>query len=162
MCWIRLTLLVFALFLMIATGFAGTIYTWTDADGVRRYSNTEPPEGVDGVEIIDEIQGDYSDDDSARSEYDRMVEKASQEADEHFAEQEKEKARAAEAEKQRRQAAQEDRIAAERQKLQAEIDAIDARGLGPTFSAGQKAAMIKAIQEKIDRLESDPDGYFGN
>ncbi|MFO7713098.1 DUF4124 domain-containing protein [Desulfosarcina sp.] len=139
---------------------AETIYTWTDADGVRRFSNSQPPEGVAVVETIEGIQGDTGGADQNRQAYDRMVEEASQNADRHFEQQAEAKAQAAEAERARQMEAQDRRIEAERDKLQAEINAIDGRGLSTTFSAGMKENLIQQVQEKLDLLENNPDIYF--
>jgi len=146
--------------LSAGSGFAGTIYTWTGADGVRRYSNSQPPEGAENVQTLDELEGNQTDRDRLRREYDNMVEKAGRQADEHFKAQEEKKARQAEAERTAQEAKQAERIAAERAKLQEQINTIKGRGLGPTFSPGQKAAMIEKIQAKIDLLERDPKAYF--
>jgi Skp family chaperone for outer membrane proteins len=161
MFWIRLACFVLTVSLSMVTGAAGTIYTWTGADGVRRYSNSPPPEGVDNVKTIDELQGDPAEEGRAREEFNRMVDEANRQADEQIADQEKAKARAAAAEENRKQNSLAERVAAERKALQAEIDSIAARALGPTFSAGQKAAMIKALQDKINRMVRDPEAYFG-
>ncbi len=141
-------------------GVADTIYRWTDADGVKRYSNSQPPDDVENVQTIEEIQYDQVGDDQNRQEYNRMVEDASQGADRHFKEQAEQKDREAEAERQQQLEAQAQRIEEERAKLQKEIDDLEGRGLGPTFSAGQKENLIKQVQERIDHLENNPDGYF--
>ncbi|BBO90108.1 DUF4124 domain-containing protein [Desulfosarcina ovata] len=140
--------------------FAGTIYTWTDADGVKRYSNSPPPEDVEQYETINELQGDQEAEGRKREEYDRMVQEAGQAADRHFEQQAEEKAKAAQAERDRKMETQASRIAAERERLEKEIAAINGRALGPNFSPGQKAALIERVQEKINHLERDPDNYF--
>jgi hypothetical protein len=144
-------------FLFGNTVIAGTIYMWTDADGVMRYSNSEPPEDAENVQTIQEIQYDQRGDDQLRQEYDRMVEDASQNADRHFEKQAQQKAEEAAAERQKKQDAQTRRIEQERAQLQKAIDDLEGRALSPTFSAGQKAYLIKQVEERIDQLESNPD-----
>lgn len=146
--------------LWCGAAMAGGIYTWTDADGVKRYSNSPPPEGAKNVRKIDEIPSNPQADSQQRQDYDRMVDAASQDADRQLAEDAEKKAMEAEREADRRKREQDKRVAAEREKLQKEIDAIHGRALGPTFSPGQKAAMIEQVQKKIDQLERDPKGYF--
>jgi hypothetical protein len=136
---------------------ADTIYTWTDADGVKRYSNSQPPDDAENVQTIQEIEYDQAGDDRTRQEFDRMVEDASQNADRHFEEQAQQEAQEAEAEQQQQQDAETQRIEAERAKLQKEIDDIEGRALGPTFTTGMKENQIRLIQEKIDQLESNPE-----
>jgi biopolymer transport protein ExbB/TolQ len=144
-------------FMLVTVAMAGTIYKWTDANGVRRYSNSQPPEGADDVKKVDEVIGDDTHSDQHRQAYDRMVEEANQEADRHFEEQAEKKARAREAEKQRQKEKHDQELDRERQQLQREIEAIRNRGLGPGFSTGQKEHLIKQIQEKLDQLDERPE-----
>ena len=136
---------------------ADTIYSWTDADGVKRYSNSQPPDDAKNIQPIEEIEYEQAGDDRIRQEFDRMVEDASQNADRHFQQQEETKAQEAEAEQQQQQDAAAQRAEAERAKLQKEIDDIQGRALGPTFTTGMKENQIRLIQEKIDQLESNPE-----
>lgn len=152
-----LTILVF---LFGSTVVAKTIYTWTDADGVKRYSNSQPPEDAENVQTMQEIPYDQREDDQSRRQYDRMVEDASKSADQYFEKQADKKAQEKEARRQQHLEAQARRIEKERAKLQKEIDEIQGRGLSRTFSSGQKAYLIKQVQEKINQLESNPDDYF--
>lgn len=138
---------------------AGTIYTWIDADGVKRYSNSQPPEGVENIQSIPEIQYDQRGDDQSRQTYDRMVEDASQRAEQAVEQQARQKAQEAQAERTQRLKAQAQQIEEKRAKLQKNIDALEGRALSPTFSMGQKEYLIKQVQEKINQLESNPDGY---
>jgi hypothetical protein len=140
-------------FLFVTPGLAGTIYTWTDADGVRRYSNAKPPEGARDVRAIDEVKSNRQKSGQIRPSYNRMVEEANRDADRQFREQADKKAHNAEAAIQQKQAKKDAQIEKERTRLQKKIEEIQRRGLGPTFSAGQKKNMIREIQEQIDQLE---------
>jgi hypothetical protein len=147
-------------FLFGSTVSAGTIYTWTDADGVKRYSNSQPPEDEENVKTIREIRYDQQGDDKQRQEFDQMVEQASQSADRHFKEQDEKKAQAAEAERKQQLQARAERMAQERAELQKAIDLLERRGLSPTFSLGMKENLIRQVQDKINQLETNPDQYF--
>jgi flagellar biosynthesis GTPase FlhF len=149
-------ILLFLSFTMVNCALAGTIYTWTDADGVKRYSNAAPPEGAEHVRTIEEVQTNQDTNDRVRQDYDRMVEEASQEADRHFEEQAEKKAQAAEAARNRKQEMQAQQVDQEREKLQKEIEALQNRGLSRTFSAGQKEYLIKQLQDQIDQLDNNP------
>lgn len=142
------------LFLFGSTVSANTIYTWTDADGVKRYSNSQPPEDAVNVQTIEEIQYDQDNDNQRRQEYDRMVEDASQSADRHFEEQAEKEKRQAEARQQREQEMKNQQIEKARAELLKEIDDLQKRGYSATFTQGMKENLIKAVQEKIDQLES--------
>lgn len=147
--------------------YAQRIYKWTDSNGTLHFSNEQPPEGARNLEIIESTSSpDTTETDPSESEnrraYERMVEKAKAEARELEKERKAGEA-AAEAEKQRRaEETRNARVASERAKLQKEIDDIQARGLSQTFSQGMKNNLIRKVQERIDRLESDPDAYFQN
>jgi flagellar biosynthesis GTPase FlhF len=139
--------------MLVSGAMAGTIYTWTDADGVKRYSNAQPPEGAENVKTIDEVQSRQDDNSQIRQEYDRMVDEASQEADQHFEKQSEKKARARDTEKQRGKEQRNQQLEQERQKLLKEIDALRNRGLSATFSEGQREYLIKQIQDQIDQID---------
>ncbi len=98
--------------------------------------------------------------DEARQAYNKMVEESVKEADEYLQEKEN-KQQAADAQAQsERDSALSERIQAEAQRIQAEMDAVSGRGLGPTFSQGMKDNLLEQLQNKLDRLTSDPEGYF--
>ena len=140
-------------FLLVCTARAEGIYTWTDANGVKRYSNAQPPEGANNVQTMDELKTSQDNIDKNRQEYDRMVEKASQEADRQFEEQAQQKAKAKESARKSARDEERRKLEQARQKLQEELDAIRGRGLSTTFSAGQKANLIKQVQAKIDQID---------
>lgn len=137
---------------------ADTIYTWRDADGVKRYSNSQPPEDAADVQTIREIQYDQSGNNQRRQKYDRMVESASESADRHFEEQADKKAREANARREQQRAQQTRQIEEERARLQKQIEDLMGRALGPTFTTGMKENQIKQIQEKINQLATSPGG----
>lgn len=140
-------------FMLVGVTMAGTIYTWTDADGVKRYSNAQPPEGTGNVRTIDEVQSSQDNSSQIRQEYDRMVDEASQKADRHFKEQAERKAKARDAEKEQKKDQYDQQLLHQRQKLLQEIDALRNRGLSATFSAGQREYLIEQLQEKIDQID---------
>ena len=154
MRWTPLFTITACLLLAGSTALAGTIYTWTDADGVRRYSNSQPPEDADNVQTIDEVQYDEAGAGKRRQDFDRMAQEAGEDADRHFEEQAKKREQAAEDQRRRQQAEKSRQVAEDRAKLQKQIEDIQARGLGPNFSAGQRDNLIRQIQEKIEGLEN--------
>jgi len=153
MRWLSLIALVACILLVGNTVPAGTIYTWTDADGVKHYSNEQPPEDSENVQTIEEVQSDQAGADQNRQEYDRMVEKASENADRHFDEQAREEALQEEERQQQQQEEKDRRIAEQRARLEKEIEAVRSRGLGPNFTKGMQDNLIRQLQEKIDQLE---------
>jgi len=132
---------------------AGTIYTWTDANGVKHYSNSPPLEDVDNVQTTDEVQYDNAGTDSSRQEFDRMVEKASEEADRQIEAQDRKKEQQAKRQNRLKQEARARQVAEEKARLANEIEALQNRALGPTFTQGMRDNLIQQIREKIDRLD---------
>ena len=132
---------------------AGTIYTWTDANGVKRYSNQQPPEDADNVQTMDEVEYDSTGADSNRQEFDRMVEKASEEADRQIEAQDRKKEQQAKQQNRLQQEAHARQVAEEKARLMNEIEALRNRALGPTFTQGMRDNLIQQIREKIDRLD---------
>ena len=135
--------------------WAGTIYTWTDADGVKRYSNSQPPEDVEDVQTIDEVEYDDTDAESRRRDFDRMAEEAGEEADKHFESQARQQARQEAQQKKRKEEARNQQIAAEKARLMKKIEALQNRGLGPNFTKGMRDNLIRPLQDKLDQLEKD-------
>ncbi len=158
----QMIIVVCFIFFSLFSGFAsaGTIYTWTDADGVKRYSNSQPPEDVKSLEMVQEVHSDQADDAKKRQEFDRMAEEAGKEADSYFEEQAQKKAQEEETEREEQLVEQSQGIEEELARLRKAIEDIQNRGLGPRFTNGMKENQIRLVQEKIDQLESDPNAYF--
>lgn len=144
--------------LSAANAASETIYTWTDANGVQRFSN-DPPENINNyqrIETRDQRPDSPDAGNKRRDSYDRMVRQATQETRElEFERRAKEAARAAEEKRlaeERRQA----EIKAERSRLMEQIQAIKNRAVSPTYPLGMKQAQIDKIQKQIDTLENKP------
>ena len=134
---------------------AGTIYTWTDADGVKRYSNSQPPEGVDNVQTIDEVEYDPTGEEDRRREFNRMAEQAGEEADEHFDNQARKKARQDAQRIRLKKEAKSRQTDEEKARLRKAIGALENRALGPNFTKGMRDNLIRPLQNKLDKLEKD-------
>ena len=98
--------------------------------------------------------------DEARQAYNKMVEESVKEADEYLQEKEGQKKVADEQAQSEQDSALSEKIQAEVSRIQAEMDMVSNRGLGPTFSQGMKDNLLEQLQNKLDRLTSDPEGYF--
>jgi len=138
------------------------IYTWTDKNGVKRFSDRQP----DDVKHYDTIRiapdqsefGTVAGD--SRPEYDQMIENIRQEK--QLTEQERIQAgadRVAE-EKRSSYAHKKERIEAEQKRLQEKIDGLKKRLTGRAYSQSLKNAQIGEIEKQIDKLNNSPDEYF--
>lgn len=98
--------------------------------------------------------------DEARQAYNKMVEESVKEADEYQQEKESQK-KATDAQAQSQQdSALSEKIEAERTRIEAQMDEIRNRGMGGGLTQGMKDNQLKPLQDKLDRLNSDPEGYF--
>jgi len=59
---------------------AAELYYWKDDNGVRHYTNTKPPDGVEATVLMNEIPYDPETDDQRRRQEKSMLEEAEKEA----------------------------------------------------------------------------------
>jgi len=153
--WVGVSLV---LVMMVATPLlADSVYSWTDEDGVRHYSNTGIPPGVQQADERPEenssppaIEPGQSSGNAGRSANALGPESVDTPEEE---------AAAADSEKKmdQRLAA---RVEKERQRLGAEIKRIQGFGIGKSFTPGMKDAMIRPLREQLALLNADPERYF--
>lgn len=142
---------------------ADRIYSWTDENGVKRYSNTEPSDNAKDVEIIKEIPHTQDDDkksEQGESELEQLIDEHEAESSAETIERE-EKNKKIEAEK--KKVAQDKlnkKIRTEKERLQNEIKRIEQLAVGRSFSLAMKKSKLKEYKEKIDLLERSPEEYF--
>ena len=99
--------------------------------------------------------------DEQRKAYDQMVEEATREADAYVKQKQEEQQQAAEMKQHQTESAFDERVQAERGRLEAEMDAVRERGLGPNFTEGMRANQLQELQNRLNQLNSDPQAYFG-
>jgi len=134
---------------------AENIYSWTDENGVRQYSNAAPGKDAKDVKIIKGIP--HTQDDERKSRQ-REAENRAAEIEREIEREENDKKIEAE----KKKAAQDKlnkKIQAEKERLQNEIRRIEQRSTR-NFSLGMKKSRIKEYQEKLDLLERSPEEYF--
>lgn len=154
--------LILFIFLSFTAGLAmaGDIYTWTDAKGVKRFSD-HPPQSATEVKVIESIRESdptQSDQPVVREEYRRMVEVVTEEnRQSELEKQQKAEAMAAEQRK-KEEAEKQARKDSDRQLLQDRIDALNNRALGSGFTEGMRQNQINAIQRLIDQMDHSKEG----
>lgn len=161
----RAAIYVFVVMFWVCPCLAGeNIYTWTDKNGVKRFSDRRP-EDVKHYDTI-RISPDQSEFGAPagdiRSEYDQMIENIRQEK--QLTEQERIQTGAdrADEEKRNADARKKERIEAERRQLQEKIDDLKKRPTGRAYSQSLKNAQIGEIEKQLDKLKTSPDEYFQN
>jgi hypothetical protein len=135
--------------------YAGSVYFWTDENGVRHYSNAGIPNDVEAADVRpEEVPPPQASESSDISDTDR--EPPDTTPPEGDAEQTDPDA---EGEKQ-----MDDRLAAraekEQQRLESEIKKIKGLAIGKSFTQGMKDARIRPLQEQLALLLADPERYF--
>ena len=152
---------VFAILLMsmVLAGplYAGSVYFWTDENGVRHYSNTGLPDEV--------VDADVRPEESAPSQPAETSDEPDVDAKEGEPPTGPQEGETAEAAPDAGGAKPfDDRLAAqaekERQRLEAEMKRIKGLSIGKSFTQGMKDAQIRPLQEQLSLLSADPKRYF--
>jgi hypothetical protein len=147
----RYLFIVMAVLLLASNTPAATIYIWTDADGIRHFSDQPPPEGIENYDVAQGVI-DRSGSDQ-REGFKQMMEEVEQQNQQADQEREAKKAEQAAAEKEKKADEQQARIQTERDRLQKEIDALNNRALSPTFTEGMRQNQIEAIRKEMAKIK---------
>jgi len=143
---------------------AAEIYIWTDEKGVKHYSD-HPPENAENYDVQTESQTSQHDEaaDKKRTEAEQeQVQEFIKEADENFEKQQQEEKRKAEEAERNRPPTQEEKIAAEKEKLENKIAELEEQPLEYFGSQRNKLARIGFYRYRLEALLQDPDKYFKN
>ena len=92
--------------------------------------------------------------DEQREAYDRMVEEATREADEFVEQKQKEQHEAAQQGKKRANPEADEPVQAERKQIEAEMERVRERGLGPNYTEGMRDNQLQELEKKLDQLDS--------
>jgi hypothetical protein len=150
-----LIVILFASVFVTGQLYAGSVYYWTDENGVRHYSNTGIPDGVEAADVRPEEApspqapetSDISDTDSEPPDTTPSEDDAEQADPDGEGETRMDDRMAARAEK-------------EKQRLESEIKKIKGLSIGKSFTQGMKDARIRPLQEQLALLQADPQRYF--
>jgi len=138
------------------------IYTWTDENGVRHYSNSPSPDAKDPEVIFKEYQYDPATDqqrfEMEQQEWKRLIDQI--EADDRQASEEAE--RQAREARNSEQPSLEDRAAAEKKRLEETIADLEEKPLEFFGSQKNKRVRLGYYRYRLDALLKDPDKYFNN
>ena len=140
------------------------IYIWTDEKGVKHYSD-HPPENIENYEVQTESQTNQQDEeaDKKRTEAEQeQIQDFIKEADENYEKQQKEEKLKAEEAKKNRPPTREEKIAAEKEKLENKIAELEEQPLEYFGSQRNKIARIGYYRYRLEALLEDPDKYFKN
>lgn len=139
------------------TVYAGTVYQWTDENGVRHFSNTAPPDNVEEVEKTAEKRSTPEAEEQAEQEALREQEEIISNAPDPGT---SSTPTLHERDEQRRQERFTKQVDEERKYLENEIARLDKRGMSPSFTQGMKEDTLKPLREQLSLLNADPAAYF--
>ena len=138
------------------------IYTWTDKNGIKRYSD-RPPEDVKHYETIVVPPEDSESAEPSienRPEYDQMIDAIRLEKRKTDQERIKSEADRVAKGKLDEETRKKERVEAELKQLQQKIDEAKKRPVGRGYGQSQKNARIGEIEKQIDKLKNSPAEYF--
>ena len=155
MKWIGVSLVL----VMMAAGplFADSVYFWTDKAGVRHYSNTGIPPGVQEANERPEEVSPAPNPEPGNTSEDGNASESPPDTWSGDTSEEKEAAADSTKKMDKRLAA---RVEKERARLGAEIKRIQNLSIGTSFTPGMKDAMVKPLEEQLALLNADPERYF--
>jgi len=135
------------------------IYSWTDEKGVKHYSN-QPPSDVEAKVVFDEYQHDSAADEKRiemdQNEFQSLIKEIDETERKEKAEQQR---KAAEAEKNKPPTAEE-KVAAEKARLEKKIADLEAKPLDYFGSQKNKRVRIGYYRYRLETLTQNPEQYF--
>lgn len=148
---------------------ADTIYSWTDQDGVRKFSNLSPEGDVEDFEVIEEVPlsetADTRDETVEEETVDLVQEPEIENEDIDLRTMEIQiPPQETESEETVNNDIEEQsdlKIEAEKTRLREEINRIDQLAVGKGLSLPRKNTMIQNLQDQLELLDKSPEEYFG-
>jgi hypothetical protein len=158
----RIAVIFFSILFIVpgAATLYAEIYSWTDENGVKHYSNAPPPSGVNATLKFNEYQTDDAADqkrtESDKQELQALVNEIEAEEARVQAEQ-KRREKEAEANK---PPSEEELIAVEKKRLLDKIEMLEAQPLEYYGSFRNKLTTIGFYKYRLEALLEDPKKYF--
>jgi hypothetical protein len=136
------------------------VYTWVDENGVRHYSDS-PPEGAKDVKaVFPEYQYDESADKERHAKEQEQINSLIEEIEADDAREQAEEMERAKQAELNRQPTREERIAAEKERLEKKIKFLEDQPLEYFGSQRNKIVRIGYYHYQIQELMEDPEKYF--
>jgi hypothetical protein len=153
-------LLAFTLTLLGVANSNAEVYTWTDENGVKHFSDAPPAEAKGAKPAFQAYEYDEAAD-RQRTESDaKEIKKAVKNINQEYAEAEQEKRRQEEEAEANRPPTMEERIQDERTKLNLKIAELESLPLDHFGSQRNKIQTIGFYKYRLADLEKDPEKYF--
>jgi hypothetical protein len=153
--------LAFALaFFGVTNSKAQEVYTWTDENGVKHFSDAPPTEEKGAKPVFKEYKYDEAADRQRTESDQKAIQKDITEINQEYAEAEKEDQQQEEEAEANRPPTLEERIEDERTKLNLKIAELESLPLDHFGSQKNKIRSIGYYKYRLADLEKDPEKYF--
>ena len=136
------------------------VYTWVDGNGVRHFSDSPPENAEDAKVAFPEYQYDESADKNRSEKEEQQINSLIEEIEADNAQEQEEARKRAEQAERDRKPTREERIAAERARLEKKIAFLEEQPLEYFGSQRNKIVRIGYYHYQIQDLMEDPDKYF--
>ena len=146
--------------LLWVTAASADVYSWTDEKGVKHFGNQPPQDAVDVKVVFKEKPYDETADQQRHDQQNKEVTELIRELEEEEQQQAAENRRKAEAAERNRPPTQEERVAAEKERLEAKIAELEEKPLEYFGSQKNKRVRIGYYRYRLEALLQDPDKYF--
>ena len=147
-------IMIFIFAALAVSGAQAEIYSWIDENGVKHYSHTPPPDRSVPIKTAPEIQSE--------SITDQEIEKLNEENIEAIlkALEKEEQAPAPKPAKPQKPPSRQERIAAEKEKLEEKIAWLEQLPPEAYANTRSKQAIIGRYRYRMEQLVSNPEEYF--
>ena len=152
--------LAFAVTVLGVANSKAEIYTWTDENGVKHFSDGPPAEARGAKPAFPAYKYDEATDRQRTESDQKEIQKAVKDINQEYAEAEQEKKRQEEEAEENRPPTMEERIEDERTKLNLKIAELESLPLSHFGSQDNKRRSIGYYKYRLEDLEKDPDKYF--
>jgi len=158
--FITATILAFTLTVLGVTHTKAEVYTWTDENGVKHFSDTPPAEAKGAKPVFKEYKYDEAADRQRTESDEKAIQKDITEINQEYAEAEQEKQRQEEEAEANAPPTMEEKIEDERTKLNLKIAELESLPLDHFGSQQNKIRSIGYYKYRLADLEKDPEKYF--
>jgi hypothetical protein len=157
------TSIIFIILILTVFGISAVnaeVYTWVDENGVRHYSDSPPEEAEDAKVVFPEYQFDEKADKNRSQKEQQQIDTLIREIEADDARDKAEAESRAKEAARNRQPTREEKIAAEKERLEKRIAFLEGQPLEYFGSQRNKIVRIGYYHYQIQELMADPDKYF--
>ncbi|MBW2705134.1 MAG: DUF4124 domain-containing protein [Deltaproteobacteria bacterium] len=158
--FITAIVLAFTLTVWGVTNSKAEVYSWTDENGVKHFSDRMPAEAKGAKPAFQEYKYDEAADRQRTESDEKAVQKAVKDINQEYAETEQKKQRQEEEAEANRPPTMEERIEDERTKLNLKIAELESLPLDHFGSQQNKIRSIGYYKYRLEDLNKDPEKYF--